>query len=776
MQMPKRKILLVDYDPRSIKQCKEILNKTFDCEVEVALDGIAALNLFPQVKPDLVIVEAMLPKKHGFEVCHEIKKSAQGKNIPVIIITHVYKGRKYRHQAFHIYCCDEYLEKPISDQFLIDTVKKFLSDTKEAVPQPEKEKAPVEAKVGTVTSEEKAGVPEGKDPVSKESVAALDEKSSVVPNELEKEISSKVDEVLTLFSGTLSEEPSQQPETLQEQKPLEAEVEAKVEEKPKKKKRAKKSKKDKKKKPEPVLAAVAKKEAREEVSESPALKSEEESKMMSLEAEIESEITKEDEKIAEGEGQPQHQEASSTQEEREEEAEAQPEEARTAEQKIEEAIEAKLGVIEKFEAPQEQESQEEIAQEEPLKEEEIKEEVIDEEIETAEERGQEAEVQEPLEEVSEEIPEEILASAPPKKSFFKSGTFFIGLSVIVVLGIIFILFPMFKGKKEDSAPVQAVASIPSSLIEEEKAPDTDSESSVLDSVISSPEQEQEQMPALEGPATTETSTPVSQLKQPEAASKKSTSSVKPKARETIKQQSKKTAAVKAPPVTERKQEKIHTPSPQPTKTSQQPSKKPASDKVKIAPAPQAVSSSTEEKKDLPSSTKQDSIKLSEKPVVKKEPVTSPKQTATQKATEAPQKQKITPPEQIPQKVPQDSQKQKELVEEPLEPAPQPEEPPLPKIGQLVDYSLLDREPPYLAHDPPKYPVLARLKGIEGRVNLKVLIKESGYVEEVKLIKGLDESVDEAAIKAAYNWVYRPPTSQGVRVKTWKTEIFTFPPK
>lgn len=772
LQMPKPKILLVDYDPRSIKQCKEVLIKNFDCQVEVALDGIAALNLFPQTKADLVIVEAMLPKKHGFEVCHEIKKSAQGKNTPVIIVTHVYKGRKYRHQAFHIYSCDEYLEKPISDQFLIETVKKFLPSAKEAAPPTEKQEISVESKQDVEEErarserEEKAVSTEEKASEVKEKVAIHDEKATVVAKELEQEISSKVDEILTLFSENLAHSPSKESEPAQDQEAVEAEVETEVKEKPKKKTKAKKSRKGKKKKPEPALVAVAKEEVLGQASESSSFLSEEKSKTEVEEEEIKADIPASDEEIAEEEAKTQEQEEAKIQEDIMEDAEAQQEEAQTPEQKIEEAIETKLGAIEKLEDPQEEEPKEDLQEvkeeetryEEPIKEEQIKkEEALEEETETIDEHEEEVEVKEPSEEVSKEIPEEVLASAPPRKSFFKSRTFFIGFSAIIVLGIIFLLFPLFKGKKEDSTPVQAGASVSSSLIEKEKITDTDLKSSALDSDESSLEQEQEKLVALEESGTTESSKPISTSKQSRSASQTIPPTAKSKAKQTIKQESKKkTTPPKTSPITDKKQENTRKPAPSPKKISETPMKKPAPKKTVTSPPPKAV----------PSSTKQDSTDVAEKTAPKKDLASSPKPAAEQKAAEAMEEQKITQPQETPQEVSQDSQKQ----------ASQPEESPLPEIGQLLDYSLLDRDPPYLAHDPPKYPVLARLKGIEGQVVLKVLIKETGYVEEVKLAKGLDESIDEAAIKAAYQWVYRPPTSQGIRVKTWKMETLTFPPK
>lgn len=118
-------VLIVDYDPRSIDSLRALINGQGH-EVVVAKDGLTAIKLFDQHRPDLVILEAMIPKKHGFEVCQEIKSRPDGKDVPVIIMTAVYRGRKYRTQAFHMYHCDEYLEKPVPDERLLGSVRDLL--------------------------------------------------------------------------------------------------------------------------------------------------------------------------------------------------------------------------------------------------------------------------------------------------------------------------------------------------------------------------------------------------------------------------------------------------------------------------------------------------------------------------------------------------------------------------------------------------------------------------------------------------------------------------
>lgn len=125
MSPPRARVLIIDYEPRSIKQLHDPLERA-GYEVLIAKDGIRGIEVFKEEKPDLALIEAMLPKRHGFEVCQELKQTDHGRHTPVVIVTSVYKGRKYRSQAIHHHGCDEYLEKPISPEELLGTVERLL--------------------------------------------------------------------------------------------------------------------------------------------------------------------------------------------------------------------------------------------------------------------------------------------------------------------------------------------------------------------------------------------------------------------------------------------------------------------------------------------------------------------------------------------------------------------------------------------------------------------------------------------------------------------------
>lgn len=125
--MATRTILLIDYDPGSIQSTLGPLVEA-GYRVEVVNDGLAGLEAFDRLKPDMVLIEPMVPRKHGFQVCQEIKQSEQGRNTPVLITTGFYRGRKHQLEAREYYGCDGYLEKPIAADLLLSTCEQHFVD------------------------------------------------------------------------------------------------------------------------------------------------------------------------------------------------------------------------------------------------------------------------------------------------------------------------------------------------------------------------------------------------------------------------------------------------------------------------------------------------------------------------------------------------------------------------------------------------------------------------------------------------------------------------
>ncbi|MGZ7066319.1 MAG: response regulator, partial [Candidatus Aminicenantales bacterium] len=129
-----KKILVIDYDQASLAALrKTLIQEGF--EVTVAGDGQAGWEKFQSEKPDLVLMEAMLSKIHGFELCDRITKDPVRK-VPVFIMTGVYKDRVYRTEALRTYGASEYFEKPLDMLKFIASIHAVLT-VPEIKPGPE---------------------------------------------------------------------------------------------------------------------------------------------------------------------------------------------------------------------------------------------------------------------------------------------------------------------------------------------------------------------------------------------------------------------------------------------------------------------------------------------------------------------------------------------------------------------------------------------------------------------------------------------------------------
>jgi len=122
--MSEKKILIVDYESSSLESLSRIL-KNLKVQVIQATDGAQAYDLFKEEKPDLVILEAILPKLHGFDLTRKIVQDSQGA-VPVIILTGLYKGPQYRHEAVANLGALKYLEKPVNPDVLLEIVSRLL--------------------------------------------------------------------------------------------------------------------------------------------------------------------------------------------------------------------------------------------------------------------------------------------------------------------------------------------------------------------------------------------------------------------------------------------------------------------------------------------------------------------------------------------------------------------------------------------------------------------------------------------------------------------------
>jgi len=84
----KKKILIVE-DDRSLQNALVEIISREGFEAVSAFDGEEAMEKLKEGKPDLILLDIILPKKDGYEVLEEIKKDEKTKNIPVLILTNL---------------------------------------------------------------------------------------------------------------------------------------------------------------------------------------------------------------------------------------------------------------------------------------------------------------------------------------------------------------------------------------------------------------------------------------------------------------------------------------------------------------------------------------------------------------------------------------------------------------------------------------------------------------------------------------------------------------
>lgn len=118
-----KRILIVDDEPNIVISL-EFLMKREGFAVEIAADGEAALKAMAESAPDLVILDVMLPKMNGFEVCQQIRANPAWRWIKVLMLTA--RGRDREIAKGLGLGADAYVTKPFSTRDLVAQVKQLL--------------------------------------------------------------------------------------------------------------------------------------------------------------------------------------------------------------------------------------------------------------------------------------------------------------------------------------------------------------------------------------------------------------------------------------------------------------------------------------------------------------------------------------------------------------------------------------------------------------------------------------------------------------------------
>lgn len=117
-------VLIAEDEPNIVESLSFILSRE-GCEVTAVFDGQAVVDKIATLRPDLVILDVMLPKMDGFEVLKWIKGNAELTGVPVMILTA--KGQEKDRKTAEELGADAFVTKPFSNREVVERVMSLAS-------------------------------------------------------------------------------------------------------------------------------------------------------------------------------------------------------------------------------------------------------------------------------------------------------------------------------------------------------------------------------------------------------------------------------------------------------------------------------------------------------------------------------------------------------------------------------------------------------------------------------------------------------------------------
>lgn len=96
-------------------------------QVRTASDGEAALAAIAAEAPDLVLLDVMMPRKNGYEVCQAIRANPDWRTVRIIMLTA--KGREVEREKGMALGADDYITKPFATQEVVERVRELLAES-----------------------------------------------------------------------------------------------------------------------------------------------------------------------------------------------------------------------------------------------------------------------------------------------------------------------------------------------------------------------------------------------------------------------------------------------------------------------------------------------------------------------------------------------------------------------------------------------------------------------------------------------------------------------
>ena len=116
-------VLVVDDNQENLELLQAYL-EDMDCQTVPASDGLQAMEIVADSAPDLILLDVMMPKMSGFEVCKRIKNDPKTSDIPIIIVTALNEFGDIEHGIDS--GTDDFISKPVNKLELLTRVKTML--------------------------------------------------------------------------------------------------------------------------------------------------------------------------------------------------------------------------------------------------------------------------------------------------------------------------------------------------------------------------------------------------------------------------------------------------------------------------------------------------------------------------------------------------------------------------------------------------------------------------------------------------------------------------
>ncbi|AWJ83751.1 two-component system response regulator [Azospirillum sp. TSH58] len=117
-------ILVADDEPSIVLSLQVLLQKA-GFAVRIARNGEEALDSVAESTPDLILLDAMMPRRDGFDVCQSLRANPAYQSLPIIMLTA--KSRDVERQKGMALGATDYITKPFSTRDLVTTVRKYLN-------------------------------------------------------------------------------------------------------------------------------------------------------------------------------------------------------------------------------------------------------------------------------------------------------------------------------------------------------------------------------------------------------------------------------------------------------------------------------------------------------------------------------------------------------------------------------------------------------------------------------------------------------------------------